>query len=186
MVGLRLVGRLPVALGERLSNQRTERTFRLPFGRRPVEAILLALAAQDPLRVLGTLPVAVDLGVLALRIDVGLEHFHGAQLIRTNTAVEDFLDAGRGIEPPLSGILHDRWRKRKILLAYVEDRGAVIRLTNFMSRIVGVHETLACRGVSDIVAGAYDRLRILSEHGHDVLDVAGSDRGHKRVRCFLR
>src|ERR1039458_1504663 len=134
-----------VAFRGSLHQQRTNRARRLVVIRLPEEAVLLALIADELVRVvLGLLAVAHHRTVLALRIHQGMQNLDGVVLIGADPAIEHFLYASLGVEVPRSSVvLYER-----------DGRGPVLRPHVERCRLVGLdddamHEVVAADEVGD-------------------------------------
>src|SRR5262249_14309433 len=96
-----------VTLRGRRRDEIAERALLFAAGGRPVEPILLAGLAHDPLRIGADTGAMVLLGILVLRIDEGEACPDGVELVAPDAAEQDFLAAGRGVELPGLAFAHD-------------------------------------------------------------------------------
>ena len=169
----------------RLGDQRSEGAVRRVLGSWPIKTVLLALRAQQPLRVLHAFAVAVDLRIFALRIHVGLENLDGRELVLADAPIEDFFLASRRVEAPGASILNDRNGERVFVLADDED-GASITLLGLVRFLVCRQEALARRFIRDIVTGACELFALGAKHRDDLFRAPVLHRRDERLDGRLR
>ncbi len=92
------------------------------------------------------------LRVLALRLHVTTHDFDRAQLVGTDAAQQQFLDAGRSVPAPAPVAVHEWNRQRPAILAHQQRK--ILRITGHqdVAGIVGSHEVGAPPGILDRVA----------------------------------
>ncbi|MNF69530.1 hypothetical protein D3C84_514160 [compost metagenome] len=100
---------VPFAVRQLVAEQRAERALLEARFLGPVEPVVVAVAAHELLRVLQhAIGVAVDLGIVHLRIVVGTHRLHGGQLVAANAPQANLLAAGLGVEAPAVLALEQR------------------------------------------------------------------------------
>src|SRR5690242_16142518 len=88
----------------------------------PAQAILFAGVADNALGVLVYVEAFAWLErILVLRVHIPSTDIDCVQLVSANAAMEEFLPAGSGIEVPLVPRLHERHRKRPVLVAHEQE-----------------------------------------------------------------
>src|SRR5262249_48311221 len=108
----------PIAALRCRSDGLTERARLLISARRPIEPVLFAGRADNPLRKDRLAALAlVHVGIFLLRVPEREQRFHDRELVASDAARQDFLAAGRNVENPLAVALHDRNRKRPVVRA---------------------------------------------------------------------
>src|SRR5512134_274364 len=106
-----LLAAFKVLLGR--GGEGAERTLDAVGSGRPVEAVLSALAAPEPLGEREhAVAVVVGAGVLALRIDIRLAELDRRQFVAADAAIGDLLDPGLDVEGPACFALDQRDRHR--------------------------------------------------------------------------
>src|SRR4029078_305215 len=99
--------------GEALS----DRGVGLAGGTRPVQAVLLARAADDALRVdRQTIGLGRQVGVLVLRIVESKADLNGGKLVAADTPRQNFFTPRRRVELPGIAFLDQRYREREVIL----------------------------------------------------------------------
>src|SRR5262249_46919327 len=130
------------------SEQRAERARRLSLLDLPEEPIFLAGAAPEFLRVLSDIvSVAIQGGVLALRVDDGSKRVDRGELVVANAAVQQLLLPELRIERPARVDLHQRKRERNVVAADEQDRLHGVFIADGMSLVEGSNEPLFCQSV---------------------------------------
>src|SRR5690349_7236164 len=100
---------MPVALNPRGSDERPKRAEVLAGLNRPVETVVLARRAAQPLGVFEhSVPVAIPAGILALGLDIGVANSNGPDFVHAYAAVKDLLRASLRIKEPLPIVLDKR------------------------------------------------------------------------------
>jgi hypothetical protein len=123
--------------------------------------------------------------IFVLRVDICETGLDCVQFVASDSPVQDFKAAGRGIELP-AGLLAQQWnRERKIIIADDKHAFLVALELDRMPGIVGDRKSLARLGVGDIVAGRDDVPAAGAEHPQNVHSDAGFDRGGQCARRFL-
>ncbi len=180
----------PFEVRAALRDERAEGTCLvfLPGGRGPVESIVLARRAGDPLRILEhavTIPVAR--GIRALRIDVRAQHVDRVALVVADAAVDQLFPALLGRETPAAAGAHDGNGYRPRLLADHQHATVLARLAQHAQRLHGC-EGLCPRGRGCRRIGVDDEvLVVFAEDRDDGGVIAALQRGHQSVdRRFRR
>src|SRR5215467_7007776 len=119
MVGL-CIGR--IALFDRLRDLFAYRTIPVSVGFLPSQTILLARVADDPLGVLVyAVTLAFLVGIFILRLHVAMANVNGIEFVAADTAIEELLAPGFGIEMPFIGYLHHRYGKWPVFIAHEQE-----------------------------------------------------------------
>src|SRR6266567_3516507 len=108
-------------LGHSLSDRASPSAIRVL----PRQPVMFPRCADDSLRVLVYLGIIVlFLGVIFLRFDEAAADLNSVQFVGPDAPSQNFIASRLGVEVPLSLALHDRNRKRKIIVTH-EENGAV-------------------------------------------------------------
>src|SRR4029078_12665715 len=105
--------------GDRL----TQRARWFIAARRPIESVLLARRADDPLRI-DRLPALalVHVGIVLLRVPEREHCLHARELFAADAARQDFLATGGHVENPLAVALHHWDRERPVIRPHYQYR----------------------------------------------------------------
>ena len=110
-----------VSFRRRLCSKVSERTWLLAGGCRPIEPVLLALAAYDALRIGVAESQEIERGVFVLCLHVRERNLDCGKLVAANAASEKFIQACGSVELPLTVLVDHRNRKGPVVFAYLED-----------------------------------------------------------------
>src|SRR5262249_11801511 len=125
------------AFFRRLSDQVAERTALLASRRRPVQAVLLAGIAVERHRVQsGRLAVVSVLRVALLRGGLGPAGVASRRLVAADPSPQSLSLSRRRVESPSVGVLHERYRKRPLLVSD-DERLAAARVVDQLRPLRG-------------------------------------------------
>src|SRR5262249_44231916 len=105
-----------ITLSGRLRHELAKRALVAAGRARPVEAVFLTGVADNPLRVnAGTGAGAILIGIFVLRVDVSERRLYGVKFVTADSARQDLLSSGGGVELPSTILANQRDRERKIV-----------------------------------------------------------------------
>src|SRR5262249_52673282 len=116
--GSGILARWPVAVANRIGNQRTQGALGFARTGRPIKTILLARAASEFLSIFRHLPVGTfHPRIFALRSDDRAQCLDRVKLVSSDAPVQQLLFARRGVERPAIALANQREWKRKVIIA---------------------------------------------------------------------
>src|ERR1700676_293969 len=173
--------RLGIAFRNRGRHQRPDRALRLAITRLPIQPIALPLIAENFLRVLVVLRAVVFLFRRHhLPANVNRGHF-----IPSHAPVQNLFFARVGVEIPLAPAAHQRYRRRPIFRADIQDRGSIRLFHQPVHFLVSPHKVGAVFGVFRLVSRRNDFLPIRPQDRQHRFLVVALRRRHQRLARFV-
>src|SRR5512134_4013022 len=160
MIGNRGAARL-IALGCSLCSELAKRAWLFSFCARPIKSVFLSRTTHDPLRINTSAKTRrIERGIFILRLDVSERHLDCGKFVTADAPTQYFIEAGLGIELPLTAFIDERNWKGPVLVANEKCLGAVAFHLNGVLDIIGAHKVSSNIAVSHGIARADDRLTV--------------------------
>jgi hypothetical protein len=132
-----------IALRCSLCSELPKRARLFSFCARPIKPVFLSRSTHDVLRINTSAKIGwIERGIFILRLDVSERHLDCGKFVATDASAQYFIEAGLGIELPLTALVDERNWKGPIIVANEQGLGAIAFHLNGVLGVVGGHKIL--------------------------------------------